>query len=529
MKNRFSNIDKKIIIFFSLTFVTSICALYFELFAKQSTDDIQPEIAKIEKTSNDIRIKKSDQFDWITSNNNESVRSGDQIFSGDKSSVSILLAEGKTLEVQENSLVKFDQIKNVKNFKVSYGSIKTSIKKDEIFQITVCGKVMRIKADADEQLSVSNEDNCKAPRISIGKKLIPVKSTQTQRRVAQVAIDIIEKSKPVPLPALIQLPTPKLVEAQVKLPAEKKSELIYWEKVEHADYYVVSVTDASESKEVLYKTQTENNFFEFKNNFGSKKYQFLIEAHTNQKEFINSSAATGAIELVFKPIVLIDSDKTKVMKTKTSQQIADPENFNISWQKIPQTKYYKIDFYKDDKLKNSLSSNKVFTNNINLVIKNFDTQYYKVSAYNRHDEFLSESKTYGKISYEKEFLLNKPNIEESNKNLSYFFQSTEGQFIRLSWQNLQKDLAPHHYIEIASTDDFSTIIKTYKTDSMSLQIDETMPSGKYFWRVKSYGDEIISDWSDTALLKIKSARSISSVSAQENKTSKKDNKNQQNK
>lgn len=523
MKNRFTNFDIKIIIFFSLTFFGSIGVLYFDLLSVRSKNTIQPEIATVGETSNDIRIKKSDQFDWISSSHNESIHSGDQIFSGDKSSVRILLPEGKTLEVQENSLVKFDQVKNVKNFKVSYGSIKTSVQKDEIFEVTICGKVVRIKAESSEQLTVSNEDNCKAPAIQMGEKKIQIPAKKTQSNIASIAKEIIEKSKPV------QLSAPVLLETNIKLPASKSSEFIYWEKVEHADDYLVTVYDANNPNEIFYKTETEKNFFEFKTEIGSKNYQFKVEARTQQKEFINSNVVSGSVELIFNPIVILELEKTKVMKTKTSLQPADPESFNISWQKTPKSKYYKIDFYDDSQLKKLIKTHKVFSNTVKITVDNFGTQYYKISSFNSNDEQLAQSETVGKISYEKEFLLTKPSIEDSSKNLSYFFQSTEGQFVRLSWKNSQLEIAPHHYIEIATTDDFKTLIKTYKTDKLAIQIDEKIPSGKYFWRVKSYSDNIISDWSDTAKLKIQSIRAISSDPDGNAETSNTDNKNQQNK
>lgn len=79
------------------------------LFPKNKSNE--PPIGMIAKSDNDVRRKNSDNFIWIPGNKKDEVYNKDSIFTGDKSQAAIVLNDGSTIQIQENSLVNL----NMKN------------------------------------------------------------------------------------------------------------------------------------------------------------------------------------------------------------------------------------------------------------------------------------------------------------------------------------------------------------------------------------------------------------------------------
>ena len=198
------------------------------------------------------------------------------------------------------------------------------------------------------------------------------------------------------------------------------------------------------------------------------------------------------------------------MNARTSDQSAKTHDYDIQWAKTSRTDHYLIEFSDDQTFKKISASYKSKTNSWSGQFQNFEKKYYRIKSVSASGQERTASQSAAFVEYVKKFDLLPPEIEERSKNLSLFFQKTEGQFIRLGWLNSQSDKAAKYYIEISKDKDFKTIFKSYSVTKPYVHINETVALGEYYWRVKSFSAEIVSNWSDTGIFKISSQRSTAS-------------------
>ncbi len=501
----------------SLIFGGTFFILFFDLYSSSQSNSDQPIIAKATVILNDVRLKKKDQFDWSKSSKNQSIRNGDQVFAGENSTATVELLDGQKVQILENSLIKFDQKQNVKNFKIMFGSMKAQVKKNEMIEVTICGVKHSVKSDSDDEMTIINNDDCIKPEIKLQKSKVDLPLKKKNRAIASLTKKLIEKRKPVvvevvpvPEPVIVQLATPALNQQNILMKASDKSKRFEWSQVPYADYYVVNIADAESSNDILQKIETKNSFYEFNPIAGVYQYKYSIEARSDKKEFLPATSSEGQIQITFLPVKLLNPIKSFVMNARTSDQPAKPVDFEIKWAKVPTASYYKIEFSEDPLFTQVTETDKIRTHSYKVNLNDFGKKYYRVKAFSIKNQEITKSDRLAYTEYNKNFNLMAPQIDTKNKNMSFFFQKTEGQFIRLSWVNTDIKKAPGHYVEISTTEDFSKIIKTYTTEKEFIVLNETIAQGQYYWRVKSYSPSLISDWSDTAALKIKSPRKLAS-------------------
>lgn len=509
MFSRISRNDFKIICAFCLLFLGTGYVLLFDLFNSTNSNSDRPVVATTVAVANDVRLKMKEQFDWSKSAVKDTIRYGDQIFAGDKSSVTIEFLDGQRIKILENSLVKFDQKQNVKNFKIVFGSMKTQVKKDEVIEVSICGEKHRITSSTDDEITISNSDNCVKPEIKLNKNKVAIgnKPKKNTRALAELTEKVIEKQKPV----IIELPAPVLSKVSIVMPADEEATKIEWNKVENADYYTLELADEKAPSVVLKKYETKEPVVEFSPIVDVNQYSYSVQAHSNLPNFVPAPPIIGKIQLKYSPVKIFAPAKTVEMKTKTSDQKAKPQDFLIHWVEVPRANHYKVELANDEDYSEITDTKKSMTNSINVELNEFGKKYYRIKAYTSDGEEMTHSTKLSYIEYNRNFDLRPPQIDAKNKNMSFFFQKTEGQFIRLSWINPQIEKAPSHYVEISNTIDFSNIVKSYSTENQYIILSESITQGQYYWRVKSFSPEIISNWSDTGILSIISKRETASV------------------
>ena len=255
--------DIRIVLMCSLIFGGTFFILFFDLYSSSQSNSDQPIIAKATVILNDVRLKKKDQFDWSKSSKNQSIRNGDQVFAGENSTATVELLDGQKVQILENSLIKFDQKQNVKNFKIMFGSMKAQVKKNEMIEVTICGVKHSVKSDSDDEMTIINNDDCIKPEIKLQKSKVDLPLKKKNRAIASLTKKLIEKRKPVvvevvpvPEPVIVQLATPALNQQNILMKASDKSKRFEWSQVDHADYYVVNIADAQSTNDILQKIET---------------------------------------------------------------------------------------------------------------------------------------------------------------------------------------------------------------------------------------------------------------------------------
>lgn len=106
MFHNFNKTDRRIIGIASFLVLLALYFLYDDtLLTSFDNDSNQPVLGELSILENDVRYKFSKRFAWKTARSQEAVRLGDSIFTGKSSKAKIDFKDGRSLEIQPNSLV----------------------------------------------------------------------------------------------------------------------------------------------------------------------------------------------------------------------------------------------------------------------------------------------------------------------------------------------------------------------------------------------------------------------------------------
>ncbi len=507
---RISKNDIKIILICSLIFLSAFLVLYFDLFANLSENSDRQIFAKTVEVDNDVRQKSDQQLAWAKSSTQDFVRFGDQIFTGEKSNVVLELEDKQRIKIQENSLVKFEQKKNIKNFKIMFGSMTTQVKKGEMIEVVICGEKIKIEAQADDEMKISNNDNCVKPEVKLQSEKQKVVIKPKKRQIAAVSKAVIEKvSGPivVPAPEPVSLANPTLSKQIYKFVSTEPVKKIEWSAVDHADLYYVKIYDPENLKSTIAEFESKNSSFDFQVT-DLLEYAFSVEARSLDKQFLSSKESLAKIEIDYAPIKIYNPEKIYTFEARTSNQKMPQINHSIRWAKVKEAAYYQLEVSLDPDFKNIIKTEKTKKSSFDYPLSEAGKFFYRVKAYSNNKKELTYSTRSSYLEYIKKFDLRAPLLTAQMKDQVFFFQNTQGQFIRLSWQNNQADKAPNYYIELSTTQDFQNTYRKFKSERNYILLSESIPQGLYYWRVRSYGESIVSDWSDTGTVKIQTKRAI---------------------
>lgn len=506
--------DIKIILICSIIFLGAFLVLYFDLFANLNEKSDRPIFAKAVVVDNDVRKKSDQQLAWAKSSTQDFIRYGDQIFTGEKSNVVLELEDNQRIKIQENSLVKFEQKKNVKNFKIMFGSMTTQVKKGELIEVVICGEKIKIEAQSDDEMKISNNDNCVKPEVKLNNVKQKVALKPKKRQIAAATKAIIEKSlepivvEPVaPLPQPVPLVDPSLKKQTYKFMSTDTVKKIEWFEVDHANSYFVKIFDSENPNNVVAEFEAKSSNFEFKPTDLSS-YSFSVQARSEDKLFLNSNPVLGAIEIDYPPIKMHNPEKSYTFEPRTSDQKLPQIDHPIRWSAVPQAAYYQLEIADSSEFTNVIQTEKLKKNSFEYPLKETGKLFYRVKAYSKNQKELTRSKSTGYMEYIKNFDLLAPSLVTQMKDQVFFFQNTQGQFIRLAWQNKQVEKAPNYYVEMSTSRDFENVYRKFNSDRPYLLLSESIPQGFYYWRVRSYGESVVSDWSETGTLKIQTKRAI---------------------
>ena len=94
-----------------------------------------------------------------------------------------------------------------------------------------------------------------------------------------------------------------------------------------------------------------------------------------------------------------------------------------------------------------------------------------------------------------------PKIEAANKTISYYFQKGMAKFMKFSWLTTQEE-SLNYEVQIASDSKFKNLVKSTVTSNNKMFLNQELPAGEYYWRVRSRTPAAVSGWSDTAQFKV---------------------------
>lgn len=140
-----------------------ICSLlltpYFDdsLEFYNSNSSNEPVIGKITHKTNTVQVKNYQQMIWQNAKKNQDIRTGDSVFSGEKSLTQIQINNSNKIVLGENSLILFQVIKSDKVANLKDGNFKISVNGD--IKVAIDGKLAQIKGDKSEIQVFLSSDN----------------------------------------------------------------------------------------------------------------------------------------------------------------------------------------------------------------------------------------------------------------------------------------------------------------------------------------------------------------------------------
>ena len=179
----------------------------------------------------------------------------------------------------------------------------------------------------------------------------------------------------------------------------------------------------------------------------------------------------------------------------------------MKWTEVPNADKYVVEV---DKKGGDFSSPKKFTSRkpaSAIQVPGQGEYEYRVSAYNAQNRKISSSSNVGEIIYNKLFDMKTPAIEKTASSLQFFFQKGLGKYIWLKWVSPEAKVTDKYRIEIAKDQNFTKLFKSYSTYKTKVLVQDNLPVGNYYWRVRAESTEDkeqVSDWSNPGKIEINS-------------------------
>ena len=126
MLKNFNSFDRRLLLIAILFFVVFTYLSIDDRFLTNLSSSRGEKIGRIQIKQNDVRLKSNSDFRYLSARKKAVIYKGDSIFTGPNSKVQITLANGDTIEIQENSLVTFSMVDNQLVLNLKAGLVKSS-------------------------------------------------------------------------------------------------------------------------------------------------------------------------------------------------------------------------------------------------------------------------------------------------------------------------------------------------------------------------------------------------------------------
>lgn len=171
------------------------------LFPRRSADQLE-KIGFVQKAENDVRLKSAKEFAWLPAQKEEAVHLMDSVFTGERSSTSLVIDDGTVLTLGENSLITLVMVDGQLQLDLRYGDITADLSPlakmrissgDKIFELQGSSRGrsgLRISKPSAGEVDLKLEKG--AARI---KTIHPDPNAQTQKLVKGQNVEINQDGK----------------------------------------------------------------------------------------------------------------------------------------------------------------------------------------------------------------------------------------------------------------------------------------------------------------------------------------------
>jgi len=500
------------------------------------------KVAQVIKSENDVRQKYASDFRWISVQTTP-IYENDSLFTGNQSEAIVVLEDKTEIHLKENSLVTFRTVNGQLTLGLVYGQapeIKGNVNSIQLEKATTDARkpsssivsiptitspepyskrliplnlsgereqngVMTIEWKYEKnstqfeiQLSQTPDFSTLEHSFKSTEKMAITPDLKEGTYFTRVREVIDEKSygkwsKPIQFDITHQipesLPTPELITKELNLKYEDKNvPTIEWKASEGATDYIIEVsTNDKFERPFQYKSgQTKFTLKEKQPGF----YQFRVTAH-NQLGIQSRPSETGVMNIrTNAPILSQVPPKKYIAKNKKDRPA--PTRFNLKWSEVPNSESYLIEISPDENFQNPKRYQARSPASI-AEIPTTGKYHWRVRSLSSTGQPISDFSQASNILYTFESPLQPPTLKEPLDQMTLFFQKKRGNPFYLEWAKAPH--ASHYSFEIAKDPDFKNIVLKKQVSSARYLLNETLPPGELYWRVRSEAPERISEWS----------------------------------
>ncbi len=496
----------------------------FSFFSLGRDIQLSEIIGQIDKVKSEVRHRSTKNIFWINSSEKDVLTFGDSIFVGSDSQTEIKFSDGSKIKIGPNSLVKFRMDDKKIKLSLQYGTIKSDRLPTGLI-LDDCGQSLEIASDNGD-VEIGKKNACgkikvksKTGSVTVNKKNVEFDGSFRSRK----SLAKLFEKPPEQIIAPSEVTTPQsntVVEYKLALPPQLTSEksnylvsnknplILRWQYADNAKEYIVEYSSTPDFSEKVEQRSIQNE--SLVESIQSDKIYYRLKS-VSENNLESAYSQVGEVSIRYPTIKLKEPKQNYDYFARNSKDNGKAKEFKIDWNAVPNAKKYVVQVNDES---NVQAPKRIVSRKPASIVKipQSGRYNYKVTAYDAQNRQISSTTDAGEIVYNRIFDLVTPYIENSVESMSYYFQKGLGKFMWLKWNTEQN--ASRYKVEIAKDKAFTQIYKAYITKNKKMLLKDNFPQGQYFWRVRSEVNEDsknqVSDWSNSALIEIKSGQEIKS-------------------
>ncbi|MCK6596933.1 MAG: FecR family protein [Bdellovibrionaceae bacterium] len=502
---KFNKTDRVILSVAIIILIVYSYFLYDDTFLFSIDSSNEKQIGSLSMSSNDVRKKTLESFQWIPAKSNQSLNEKDSIFTGEKSSAVIKLNDGSLIKLGENSLISLTTRSGNVELNLKYGEIQTEIKASTKVQLKTEGENLVLENNKKNISKVKiKKSKLSSAKLDLLEGSVSLSSKTSNQKLAlkkNETLDVASTKLSFP-PALTQLQgkidliTPE--QMKIVLINPKQGFFLNWSGKNTTNEKLVIAKDKEFQNEILTKTNIPPKIFI--NELSDGIFYWKVVGKDVKNSDITSSIQTFDIKTLKKPEIVSPLNNSSIqLLTKTDVKTHKGEVV-YNWESDFALFEYQLS--NDDIFNKIIDTKKITEKKLSLALPQ-GQYYFKIRGlYNNQ---YSEWSTVNKINILTTKIKELPPLAPTliTKNLSSTIKISPRQPSSISpvlirWNKVNK--ASKYIVELSQDSQF-TKTQNYETTNNALSFTPT-DTPLYFIRVKAQSPEgLQSNYSDVGNIK----------------------------
>jgi hypothetical protein len=459
MWNYLNKTDRRIMAVALLLLLLMLYLLYNdELLLRQQDSSRLKSIGKISQFNRDVRQKISRQFTWKSVKSPRALHLGDSLFTGKNSVVKIELNDGRTLTLQENSLIVFNMTGNQLDLDLRAGKVSGTL--DGCLKVSsasgsqdLCGQNAQVEVSKDGSLQLS------------GEKLAAEKESEKNQIQWTLA------------------PEPVFYHFKSNFPLKLSWKATTGPSAPKFHRYRLQFSRQSDFKKVTFEELTRASEIETKGYPVKGQYFVRVQGEdVNSKSHGYSSVLKMDIREGQLPLFTTPKPLQRFsFQTNADGELIQPNQIEMRWQYLPKTNQFELEISQDSTFATSTRLEKLPGSQSSFVVKNLAVGEYFVRLRDAGLPTKSQKLWSAPVAFQVEIQspANMSVPQLLTKKIQHEAPSSKPLVVQ--WTEVPE--AHHYQVEASTTKDFEEITK-YDSDSTEFNWTD-IKQGNFYFRVRA--------------------------------------------